>query len=102
MCVHGVTRNWTAERTGRLMSLSGNAPHRQIREPSTTSGVKRIAARGRRAALSPKQKHRGAGRGARDRSKWTRQLTRETSTRLSEKVGARPRPDQASDEIEFT
>jgi hypothetical protein len=43
MCVHGVTRNWTAERTGRLMSLSDNAPHRQIREPSTTSGVKRIA-----------------------------------------------------------
>jgi hypothetical protein len=32
----------------------------------------------------------------------TRQLTRVTSTRLSEKVGARPRPDQASDEIEFT
>ena len=31
-----------------------------------------------------------------------RQLTRVTSTRLSENVGARPRPDQASDEIEFT
>jgi hypothetical protein len=31
-----------------------------------------------------------------------RQLTRVTSTRLSENVGARPKPDQASDEIEFT
>ena len=30
------------------------------------------------------------------------QLTRATSTRLSEKVGARPSPDQASDEIELT
>ncbi len=30
------------------------------------------------------------------------QLTRATSTRLSENVGARPSPDQASDEIEFT
>jgi hypothetical protein len=31
-----------------------------------------------------------------------RQLTRVTSTRLSKYVGARPRPDQASDEIELT
>jgi hypothetical protein len=31
-----------------------------------------------------------------------RQLTRTTSTRLSENVGARPSPDQASDEIELT
>jgi NTE family protein len=30
------------------------------------------------------------------------QLTRDTSTRLSEKVGARPSPQCASDEIEFT
>ena len=30
------------------------------------------------------------------------QLTRTTSTRLSENVGARPSPDHASDEIEFT
>ena len=30
------------------------------------------------------------------------QLTRVTSTRLSENVGARPMFDQASDEIEFT
>jgi len=30
------------------------------------------------------------------------QLTRTTSTRLSENVGARPKPDHASEEIELT
>lgn len=53
---------------------------------------------GKKAEAAPGGHARGRSRTGRA----GRQLTRTTSTRLSENVGARPRPDHSSEEMQLT